>query len=115
MRKAVALRYDREINQAPEVVASGQGLLAERILELARAHDVPSHEDQALVEALLKVPVGSGNPAQSSTQLVAQVLAFLCSAWTKRKADTRAVMGIARVRPMLPAMARTTSEATISG
>jgi len=78
MRKAVALRYDREINQAPEVVASGQGLLAERILELARAHDVPSHEDQALVEALLKVPVGSEIPPELY-QLVAQVLAFVLS------------------------------------
>ena len=35
MRKAVALRYDRQKNQAPEVVASVQGLIAEKIMEIA--------------------------------------------------------------------------------
>jgi flagellar biosynthesis protein len=76
VRKAVALRYDREVNRAPEVVASGQGLLAERILELARAHGVPCHEDRELVEALLKLPVGTEIPPELY-QLVAQVLAFV--------------------------------------
>ncbi len=76
MRKAVALRYDRDINQAPEVVAAGQGWLAEKILALARDHEIPSYEDQELVEALLKLPVGSEIPPELY-QLVAQVLAFV--------------------------------------
>jgi len=76
VRKAVALRYDREVNQAPEVVAAGRGFLAEKILETARAHDVPLHEDQELVEALLRLPVGSEIPPELY-ELVARVLAFV--------------------------------------
>jgi len=76
VRKAVALRYDRALNQAPEVVASGQGWLAEKILELARTHEVPTHEDRELVEALLRIPVGAEIPPELY-QLVAEVLAFV--------------------------------------
>lgn len=76
MRRAVALRYDREVNQAPEIVASGQGLLAEKMLELAQAHNVPTHEDRQLVEALWRLPVGAEIPPELY-QLVAQVLAFV--------------------------------------
>jgi flagellar biosynthesis protein len=76
VRKAVALRYDRQVNQAPEVVAAGQGLVAERLLEIAKAHGIPRHEDQELVEALLKVPVGAEIPP-GLYELVARVLAFV--------------------------------------
>lgn len=76
MRKAVALRYERRKNKAPEVVASGQGLLAERILEIAKANQVPFYEHHALVDALLKVPVGSEIPPELY-ELVARILAFV--------------------------------------
>lgn len=78
MRKAVALRYERQKNQAPQVVASGQGLLAAKILEVARDSDIPIHEDQELVEALRALPVGAEIPSELY-ELVAQVLAFVIS------------------------------------
>ena len=52
MRTAVALRYERGDEGAPTVVAKGDGALAERILRLAREHDVPVHEDLELLELL---------------------------------------------------------------
>lgn len=76
MRKAVALRYDRQKNQAPEVVASGQGLVAEKILEIATNNRVPFYEHHELVEALTALPVGSEIPPELY-ELVAQVLAFI--------------------------------------
>ncbi len=76
MRKAVALRYDRQKNQAPEVIASGQGLIAEKILEIAANNRVPFYEHHELVDALTVMPVGSEIPPELF-ELVAQVLAFV--------------------------------------
>lgn len=76
MRKAVALRYDRNKNQAPEVVASGQGLLAERILEIASKNEVPFYEHHELVESLATLPIGSEIPPELY-ELVARILAFV--------------------------------------
>lgn len=76
MRKAVALRYERTKNKAPEVVASGQGLLAEKIMEIARANQVPFYEHHGLVDALLALPVGSEIPPDLY-ELVAQIMAFV--------------------------------------
>jgi flagellar biosynthesis protein len=47
-RRAVALRYDPEREEAPRVVASGKGHLAVRIEELAREAGVPLRQDDAL-------------------------------------------------------------------
>ena len=49
-RRATALRY--EGTGAPKVTASGQGYIADRILEVARENGVPVREDPALAEAL---------------------------------------------------------------
>ena len=49
-KRAAALRYEGK--GAPKVVAKGRNLIAERILEEARRHDIPVREDAALVEAL---------------------------------------------------------------
>lgn len=76
MRKAVALRYDRHKNQAPEVVASGQGLLADQIMEIAKNNEVPFYEHHELVEALAVLPLGSEIPPELY-ELVARILAFV--------------------------------------
>jgi flagellar biosynthesis protein len=49
-KRAAALRYDGR--DAPRVVATGRGLVAEKILEAAREAGVPLREDPALMEAL---------------------------------------------------------------
>lgn len=76
MRKAVALRYDSKKNLAPEVVASGQGLVAATILKIARENAVPIHEERELVEALSQIPIGSEIPPELY-ELVARILAFV--------------------------------------
>jgi flagellar biosynthetic protein FlhB len=74
---AVALRYERGEMAAPRVVAKGAGLLAERIIELARENDVPVLERKATAQALFKaVQVGQDIP-ESLYLAVAEILAYL--------------------------------------
>jgi flagellar biosynthesis protein len=75
-RKAVALRYDDLKEPAPRVIAKGQGLIAEKIIALAREQNIPIHEDRDLVEALAKVETEQVIPPQLY-QAVAEILAFL--------------------------------------
>jgi flagellar biosynthetic protein FlhB len=60
---SVALKYDRQKNMAPQVVAKGLDDMAMRIRELARKHDVPLMEDPPLARALHRaVDVGQEIP-----------------------------------------------------
>jgi flagellar biosynthetic protein FlhB len=62
---AIALRYDRKKNIAPEVVAKGVDAMAARIRELARENNVPLMEDPPLARALFRaVKVGEEIPAR---------------------------------------------------
>ncbi len=75
-RHAVALRYDAAKEQAPRVVASGAGHVAERILEIARANGVAVHEDPDLVRTLAALDLGTEIP-EPLYRAVAEVLAFI--------------------------------------
>jgi flagellar biosynthesis protein len=75
-RKAVALRYDAQQNGAPQVVAKGSGYIADRIIEIAREHGVPIHDDPDLVAVLAKLDLGTEIP-DSLYRAVAEVLAFV--------------------------------------
>ncbi len=76
--KAVALEYDRREKKqtAPVVTAKGEGLIARRIVETARAADVPIVEDAALVSALLSLELGQEIPADLYTA-VAHILSWI--------------------------------------
>ena len=56
-RRAVGLKYSGE--GAPRVAAKGQGLVADRIVELAEANGVPVRHDPALVTALATLELGA--------------------------------------------------------
>lgn len=74
--KAIALRYDEEKDGAPKVVAKGAGLVAERIVDIAREHDVHIHEDPDMVAVLSKLDVDTHIP-EELYKAVAEVLAFV--------------------------------------
>lgn len=85
---AVALRYRPEApfaDAAPRLVAKGQGLLAERMLELAREHRVPVQQDPDLLATLEPLDVDRLIPLELF-QAVATVLAALYRANGKAKA-----------------------------
>ena len=74
---AVALVYDIEKMEAPQVVAKGVGFLAIKIKELAQKHDVPLVENRALAQTLYKtVDVGSSIPV-TLYRAVAEILAYI--------------------------------------
>ncbi|MBA2882670.1 flagellar biosynthesis protein [Desulfosalsimonas propionicica] len=75
-RKAVALKYDRDRDNAPVVAAGGQGQVAEKILELGRQAGIAIQADPDLVEVLARVPVGDEIPVELY-QAVAEILAFV--------------------------------------
>jgi flagellar biosynthesis protein len=60
-RRASAVSYTPGSN-APRIVASGVGLIAEQILESARNAGVPVREDPALAEALAALELGEEIP-----------------------------------------------------
>lgn len=74
--QAAALAYKPESDNAPRLVASGKGPLAERIMALAREHGVPIQKNPALVEVLLQLDLGREIPPELY-QVVAEVLAFV--------------------------------------
>ncbi|MBD3401817.1 flagellar biosynthesis protein FlhB [candidate division GN15 bacterium] len=74
---AVALKYDPEVSGAPMVLAKGERLIAQKIKEIAYAHDIPVIEDKPLARALFKVcEVGQAIPA-NMYRAVAEVLAYV--------------------------------------
>ena len=75
-QKAVALRYDAADEPAPRVIAKGAGLTAERIIEVARQHNIHVHNDPGLVNVLSKLDVDTVIP-EGLYVAVAEVLAFV--------------------------------------
>ena len=54
---AIALEYTPE-NDAPVVIATGKGALAEKILDGAKKEDIPVYHDQSLAKTLSKLELG---------------------------------------------------------
>jgi flagellar biosynthesis protein len=73
---AAALRYDEEKDNAPEVVAAGKGIIAEKIIALGRENSIPIYDDPVLAMALAEVNPGDEIPPELY-KLVAEVLAFI--------------------------------------
>ncbi|MFH2093673.1 MAG: EscU/YscU/HrcU family type III secretion system export apparatus switch protein [Pseudomonadota bacterium] len=82
-KKAVALRYDRKKDDAPAVVAKGQGKVAEKIIELAQKHGIPIKDDPDLIEVLSSLDIDEAIPSEIYVA-VAELLAFVYSANSKR-------------------------------
>jgi flagellar biosynthetic protein FlhB len=73
----VALQYDRVNMAAPVMVAKGADLIAEKIKEIARKHNVPVVENKPLARNLFKnLKIGHPVP-RSLYNAVAEVLAYV--------------------------------------
>ena len=72
---AVALTYVPE-EEAPRIVASGKGYLADRILEVAKESNVPIHTDEKLTNTLSKLELGDYIPKELY-EVVAEVMLFV--------------------------------------
>lgn len=74
--KAAALKYRSGIDGAPTLVAKGRGQVAERILALAREHDIPIREDRNMVEVLSTLSLYEEIPVELY-KAVAEILSFI--------------------------------------
>ncbi|MBW1645188.1 MAG: EscU/YscU/HrcU family type III secretion system export apparatus switch protein [Deltaproteobacteria bacterium] len=80
--QAAALKYERGNQQAPQVVAKGAGVVAEKIIAAAREHGIPLHEDPELIQVLMKLDLNEEIPAEIY-QVVADILAMVYRASKK--------------------------------
>lgn len=74
-KQAIALLYDPD-DEAPKVIASGKGALAERIIERAQEADVPIHRDDKLADTLSRLDIGDMIPPELY-EVVAEILVFV--------------------------------------
>lgn len=76
-RQAVALEYNPD-EEAPKIIATGKGALAERIIEKAKEADVPIHRDDKLADTLSRLEIGEMIPPELY-EVVAEILLFVDS------------------------------------
>lgn len=74
-KQAIALSYNPE-EEAPKVIASGRGALAERIIEKAKEAEVPVHRDDSLADTLSRLEIGEMIPPELY-EVVAEILVFV--------------------------------------
>ncbi len=72
--EAVALSYDGV--SVPKVSARGEDELAQAIIQLAIAHEVPVYENASLMKWLAQLEVGDEIP-ESLYRVIAEILAFV--------------------------------------
>jgi flagellar biosynthesis protein len=75
-KQAAALQYRHRVDEAPVVVAKGRGIIAERIIAIARQHNIPLKSDPALIEVLSKLDLDQQIPTELY-RAVAEVLAYV--------------------------------------
>lgn len=74
-KQAIAIEYD-PTDLAPKIVATGKGMVADRIIEKAKEADVPIHEDAKLAGTLSKLDIGEYIPPELY-EVVAEILVFV--------------------------------------
>ena len=74
-KQAIALSYDPE-QDAPKVIATGRGVLAERIIEKAKEANVPILQDDRLADTLSRLDIGEMIPPELY-EVVAEILVFV--------------------------------------
>ena len=74
-KTAIALEYDPE-DAAPKIIATGKGIVAEKIIDAAKEADVPIHEDSKLAATLSKLEIGEMIPPELY-EVVAEILVFV--------------------------------------
>lgn len=77
IKQAIALEYNPD-EEAPKVIATGKGVLAERIIEKAKESDVPIHRDDRLADTLSRLEIGDMIPPELY-EVVAEILVFVDS------------------------------------
>ncbi|DAB33733.1 MAG TPA: type III secretion system protein [Sulfurospirillum sp. UBA12182] len=83
LQKAVALKYNKEKNKAPKVVAKGKGEIAKNIIKIAEENKLPIKKDEDLVELLTKIELDREIP-ENLYKAVAEVFSFIYNITNKK-------------------------------
>ncbi len=75
-KKAVALSYKQDNDEAPRLSAKGAGDTAEKIIELAKKNNIPIQEDANLVGLLSQLELNQKIPSELY-EVVAEIFAFI--------------------------------------
>lgn len=75
VKTAIALEYNPG-EQAPKVIATGKGAIADKIIEKAKESNVPIHQDSKLAGTLSKLEIGDMIPPELY-EAVAEILVFV--------------------------------------
>lgn len=74
-KTAIAISYEPN-EDAPKVIASGRGYLAEKIIAKAKESNIPLHKDERLANTLSKLEIGDMIPPELY-EVVAEILVFV--------------------------------------
>ena len=74
-KTAVAISYEPG-EAAPEILATGKGKVAEKIIETAKENKVPTYKDNKLASTLSKLQIGDMIPPELY-EVVAEILVFV--------------------------------------
>ena len=75
IKTAVAIAYEPG-EEAPKILATGKGEIAEKIIEKAKEEDVPFYKDSKLANTLSKLEIGEMIPPELY-EVVAEILVFV--------------------------------------
>lgn len=78
VKKAIALKYETSLQDAPQVVAKGKGVVAQKIIGIAEANKVPLYQDTSLANILTELEMLQEIP-EELYKVVAEVFAFIYS------------------------------------
>jgi len=75
-KKAVALQYDQDKNNAPEVTAQGTDKTAQNIIRIAEENGIPIKKDEDLVNMLSQIELNQEIPVELY-QAVSEIFSFI--------------------------------------
>lgn len=75
-KKANALKYNRDLDNAPKVVAQGERYMAEEIIRIAKKNNIPIKKDEDMVELLSQIEVNQEIPP-NMYKAVAEIFSFI--------------------------------------
>jgi len=88
IKKAVALEYEMETDNAPKIVAKGKGEIANNIIKIAQDNEIPIKKDEDLIELLSAIDIDKEIPP-SMYKAVSEIFAFIydLTAMEKKKKE----------------------------
>jgi len=84
IQKAAALKYDHLSQNAPKIVAKGQGDVAKNIIKIAKDNNLPIKKDEDLIELLSQLDIDKEIPTEMY-KAVAEIFSFIYGITNKKE------------------------------